>query len=168
MTNGHNPDQTKDYKTQLESTRRHHMNAIMWCREKKKKCHGVNNAWLRNLFGRRQGKGKTLVPTWDLSGCCRWMGTWPRCLRAGEWGRICCTETRRRDSTVAVGRGPCSWRRGRRRSWPSGRWRRRRRSGGRAGCLCAARGRSRHRGKMGLGQESGDKAKNWGPAHRNG
>lgn len=68
-------------------------------------------------------------------------------------------ETQQRDSTAAGGRGPRNWRPGRRRSWPSGRWPRWH-SVGHAGCLCAARGRSRHQGKMGLGQESGDKVKN--------
>lgn len=104
-------------------------------------------------------KINTVLPTWDLSECCQWMGIWPRCLRVGGQGPICCTENQRRDSTAAVGRGRRSWRPGQQRSWPSGRWLRRH-SVARAGCLCAARGRSRHRGKMGLGQESRDKVKN--------
>lgn len=90
------------------------------------------------------------VPTWDLSECCQWTGIGPGCLRVAGPGQTCCRETRQKDNTAAVGMGPRSWRPGRQRSWLSEMWPLLRHSVGHAGCPCAARGRSRHRGKMGL------------------
>lgn len=155
MTNTHTPNQTQGDKTQPKSIlsySSHNTNAIKRC---KKKITSYQCLLRKPL----QTCRKRFVPTWGLSECCRWTGIWPGCLRAGGQGRTCCMETQPRDNTAVGGRGPRSWRKGLRRSWLSGRGPRRC-SGGHAGCLLAARGRSRHQGKMGLGQERRDKAKN--------
>lgn len=100
--------------------------------------------------------------TWDPSGCCQWRASGPGCPRVAGQGRTCCRETPLKSSTATCGKYPCNWRPDRTHSrlWETSLWH--------SDFLFAARVRSQHQGRTGLWQESRDKTRSSGPAHRTG
>lgn len=116
----------------------------------------ATNIWAVRAPGRKSEPNMWRL-TWDPSGCCRWRASEPVSPREEEWGPTCCRETPRTSSTAACGMAPRSWR-----SLHAGRFR------SHSGWLFSAGGRSRHRGRTGLGQERRDKTERSGDAHRSG